>query len=275
VAISGWVLDPDRKKMAKSRGNAKTPDDLLDRYGSDAVRYWAAAARPGVDTAFDTAQMKVGRRLATKLLNASRFVLGLPGKPGPVTAPVDLAMLSRLASTVETVTAAYERLDHAAALDRAEEFFWWFCDDHVELVKSRAYGTDAAASSAVGALRVSLEVVLRLLAPVLPFVTEEVWSWWREGSVHRAPWPSAPEIRPQQLVVTELPAAVSWVLAAVRKAKSDARVSVRAGVSTLDVRADGATLDALRAARDDLAAAAVADQVRLRPGDAAVEVVLA
>jgi valyl-tRNA synthetase len=275
VAISGWVLDPDRKKMAKSRGNAKTPDDLLDRYGSDAVRYWAAAARPGVDTAFDTAQMKVGRRLATKLLNASRFVLGLPGKPGPVTAPVDLAMLSRLASTVETVTAAYERLDHAAALDRAEEFFWWFCDDHVELVKSRAYGTDAAASSAAGALRVSLEVVLRLLAPVLPFVTEEVWSWWREGSVHRAPWPSAPEIRPQQLVVTELPAAVSWVLAAVRKAKSDARVSVRAGVSTLDVRADGATLDALRAARDDLAAAAVADQVRLRPGDAAVEVVLA
>ncbi|MCW2565929.1 MAG: valyl-tRNA synthetase, partial [Mycobacterium sp.] len=239
-----------------------------------AVRYWAAAARPGVDTAFDTAQMKVGRRLATKLLNASRFVLGLPAEPSPVTTPVDLALLARLASTVDAVTVAYERLDHATALDRAEEFFWWFCDDHVELVKSRAYGTGPGASSAVGALRVALETVLRLFAPVLPFVTEEVWSWWREGSVHRARWPSASELRPVVAPLPELPEAVSWVLDAVRKAKSDARVSVRAGLSTLDIWADGPTLDALEAARDDLAAAAVADQVRLWPGEAAVEGVL-
>jgi valyl-tRNA synthetase len=270
VAISGWILDPDRKKMSKSRGAATTPGDLLREYGSDAVRYWAAAARPGVDTAFDTAQMKVGRRLATKLLHASRFVLGLPGAPGPVTCPVDAALLGRVRSTVDAVTAAYERLDQAAALERTEEFFWWFCDDHVELVKSRAYGSDPAAASAIGSLRLALSVVLRLFAPVLPFVTEEVWSWWHDGSVHRAPWPSAAELPDAaDAGVTE---AASWVLAAVRKAKSDARVSMRAELAAVDITAGGTALAALHAARDDLAAASTAKELVLHEGQAAVEV---
>jgi valyl-tRNA synthetase len=270
VTISGWVLDPDRKKMSKSRGNATTPSDLLEAYGSDALRYWAAAARPGVDTAFDPAQLKVGRRLATKLLHASRFVLGLSCAAGPLGSPVDAALLARLASTVEAVSAAYERLDHATALERAEEFFWWFCDDHVELVKSRAYGSGAAAASAVGALRLALSTVLRLFAPVLPFVTEEVWSWWREGSVHRAPWPSAAELAGH--ADPGLTEAASWALAAVRKAKSDARVSMRAELSALDITAGESALAALHAAREDLAAAAVVKQIGLRRGPPAVEV---
>jgi valyl-tRNA synthetase len=199
TAISGWVLDPDRKKMSKSKGNVVTPAGLLDEHGSDAVRYWAASGGPGVDTAFDPAQMKVGRRLAIKLLNASKFILagdaGLAGGSGrPVTAALDRGMLTNLAALVGEVTAALEDYDYAKALQRTEAFFWDFCDNYVELVKARRYGAAEGQASAQAALQTALDVVLRLFAPYLPFATEEVWSWWREGSVHRAPWPTPAEV---------------------------------------------------------------------------------
>ena len=194
AAISGWVLDPDRKKMSKSKGNVVTPMGLLEQHGSDAVRYWAAKGGTGVDTAFDAGQMQVGRRLAIKLLNASKFVLSKTTPEGPVSHVLDRGMLTRLSRLVSEATASLDGYDYTAALRETETFFWWFCDDHIEHVKRRRAGDDADAASAASAAVTALSVLVRLFAPVLPFVSEEVWSWWQPGSVHRAPWPTDAEI---------------------------------------------------------------------------------
>ena len=256
AAISGWILDPDRKKMSKSKGNVVTPINLLEEYGTDAVRYWAASGRPGVDTAFDEGQMKIGRKLGTKLLNASKFVLGFgepPAGASPATA-LDKAMLARLAEVVDEATRALDEFDYARALERTESFFWWFCDDYVELVKGRAYGTqgDEAAHSARASLREALDIVLRLFAPFTPFVTEEVWSWWREGSVHAAPWPDAAVASGGDMSLLE---PVSEVLAAIRRAKTEAKLSQRAAVEELAVEGPRSALEAVEACRTDLAEA--------------------
>ncbi|MHB1583771.1 MAG: valine--tRNA ligase [Acidimicrobiales bacterium] len=290
TAISGWVLDPDRKKMSKSKGNVVTPLPLLEKHGSDAVRYWALGGRLGTDTAVDEGQMKVGRRLAIKILNASKFVLGRLGTgdagAGPaVTEPVDRAMLVRLAAVVDDATAALDAYDHTRALERTEAFFWSFCDDYVELVKSRAYGDRAgtATASARAALGLALSVLLRLFAPFLPFVTEEVWHWWREGSVHRAPWPTTAELDEVLAGAADAagPAdvldALSEVLAAVRRTKTAAHRSMRAPVARVEIVGPAPWLAAVAAGRDDLvdAGCVLAGGLVLTEGEPDIRVTLA
>jgi valyl-tRNA synthetase len=281
---------------------------MLREYGSDAVRYWAASARLGTDTAFDPGQLKIGRRLAIKILNASRFVLaalpqeaaaGPAGTASPadrsntaITQQLDLAMLSRLAAVARQCTEAFEAYEHARSLELTEQFFWYFCDDYVELVKARAYGARGgeAAGSAIAALRLALSVLLRLFAPFLPFVTDEVWSWWQHGSVHRAPWPDPAEFPagvPEAGAAgartagagtagagtagagtddasERMLSAASGAIAAIRSAKSAARLSMRAPVTELTVSAAAADLEALAAVLPDVQAAGQVAKVELR-----------
>ena len=261
AALSGWSLDPDRKKMSKSKGNVVTPSDMLEEHGSDAVRYWAASARLGTDAAFDTGQMKIGRRLAIKLLNAAKFALSfeVPAGHTKVTEAIDQAMLLSLADVVRDATRAFENYDHTKSLELTEKFFWNFTDDYLELVKERAYGqADASAeaqASAAIALRQALHTMLRLLAPFLPFATEEIWSWWQSeaGSIHRASWPTVEEVTAgldaSNHGLLEL---ASTALVGIRKAKSDAKASMKAEVLSATMQAPAAVLTSIRVFERDL-----------------------
>ena len=271
AAISGFVVDPDRKKMSKSKGNVVTPQGLLDEHGSDGVRYWAASARPGTDTVFDPGQMKVGRRLATKILNASRFALLQAEPRSPVAQPLDRAMLQNLANLVRVATEKLEAYDYAAVLDQVEKSFWTFCDDYIELVKSRRYGDFGAegAGSANSALLAALSVYLRLFAPYMPFVTEEVWSWWQDGSVHRAPWPAPDEIERAIQGSGELRVYVdtTHVLSEIRRQKSMNGWKTKTPVKVIVVGEKQAT-DMIQPAAQDLRAAVSATNLTFKTGPA-------
>lgn len=256
AAISGFVTDPDRKKMSKSKGNTVVPTEIIDQFGADAVRWRAAMARPGMDSPFDKAQMKVGRRLAMKILNASKFVLGFGrgGEMAEINVPVDLAMLARLREVVVEATSAFEEFNYTAALEACEQFFWTFCDDYLELVKERAYDSEGAdpvgATSARTALRLALDVLLRLFAPFLPFVTEEVWSWWQAGSVHTSGWPLPEEL--PKAGHTELLDAVSRALVELRGAKSTRKMPMRTPILAVTISAGADVIEQLRKAEPDL-----------------------
>ena len=276
ASISGWILDPDRKKMSKSKGNVVTPIDLLEEYGSDAVRYWAAMGRPGTDTAFDTGQMKIGKRLAIKLLNASKFSLSLNAtlNNADVTQAVDHALLNKLAQVVETATTSFDKYDYTRALEVAETFFWAFTDDYVELVKERTYGNqgEAAANSARAALGITTHTLLKLFAPFIPFVTEEVWSWWQEGSIHLQSWPKSSEIITNKSVGIDPLNNVTWILSEVRKVKTENKQSMKAEVKTLEIWAKAEVIEQVKDAQKDLIAAGNIKDLKLTVSDSEIKV---
>jgi valyl-tRNA synthetase len=272
VAISGWILDPDRKKMAKSIGNVVTPLPVVEQYGADTVRYWAGNARLGVDTAFDENVLRVGKRLTTKLWNASKFVLTQSGPAGAISSELDRAFAAELAALAARATQDFERYEHADVLKAVESFFWTrFTDTTLELVKARARGEDAAGrASAVATLRLGLDVLLRLFAPFLPYVTEEIWSWAfavekGQPSIHRAAWPGPADFAQLRAPADagSLDVAIAC-LAAINKAKADAEVSMGREVEALTLAAAPATQERLaRVAGDVWAAARVGHATQL------------
>ena len=209
VVLSGWILDPDRKKVSKSQGNVVTPEPLIDGFGADAVRYWAARARLGVDTAYDEQVFKVGKKLVTKVFNASKFAIGrfaeVPAAemtPDKITTELDRAVIAELRPVIEKATKAFQQFDYAQALSLVEDYFWRvFCDNYLELAKQRTYdeGLTPGRLSACTTLRLVHRAIIRLLAPFTPYIAEEVWNWayaedaGMANTVHRSPWPTLAE----------------------------------------------------------------------------------
>ena len=280
AALSGWILDPDHKKMSKSKGNVVVPNEPIDKYGADAVRYWAAAARLGLDATYDEGQMKIGRRLAIKLLNATKFALAIGREdenhhvgaaataawnPADVTEPLDRAAMAAMARVVREATESLEAYEHSKALEAIETFFWQFCDDYIELVKNRAYGTadstgvtpsEAAVLSARTTLGLGLDAFARLLAPYLPYATEEVFSWMHEGegSVHRAAWPDAAVYEAAAGSVSA--DVLDWAgkaLAELRGLKSQAKVSMKTPILSATLAAPTDAVEAIISTLSDIA----------------------
>ncbi|MEE1295788.1 MAG: class I tRNA ligase family protein, partial [Bifidobacterium sp.] len=279
ATLSGWILDPDHKKMSKSKGNVVVPNEPIDKFGADAVRYWAASARLGLDATYDVGQMKIGRRLAIKLLNATKFALAIGREdenhhvgeaatatwdPKDVTEPLDRAAMAKMALVVQQATNFLENYEHSKALETIENYFWQFCDDYIELVKNRAYGTpdsngnvpsESAITSARTALGLGLDAFARLFAPFLPYATEEVWSWMHagEGSVHTAPWPTPlPYATAAFGVSPDVLAHAGATLAALRGIKSKAKVSMKTPIERVRLAVSPEVRESLRQALGDI-----------------------
>lgn len=283
IVLSGWILDPDRKKMSKSQGNVVTPEPLIDQHGADSVRYWAARARLGVDTAFDEQMFKVGRKLVMKLFNASKFVSsrfeGVDAAlltPEAISCETDRAVIAQLRPVIKRATAAFDEFDYAQAMSLAEEYFWQvFCDNYLELAKTRTYdeGVTPGRVSACATLRLVHRALLRMLAPFVPYITDEVWRCMygadadMQPSIHRSPWPmleefaAVPEPSSEQLYDVTVA-----VLDAVRRAKADANISMAAPVKKVVVTGPAATLDAVRPALEDIEGMLKIEQTELVEG---------
>jgi valyl-tRNA synthetase len=294
VVISGWVVQRSdagaKEKISKSKGSGQggkkpipPPHELLDAYTADGVRYWAAGARLGTDTAFDEKMPAAGKRLVTKIFNASKFVLANGGPVQPVSHELDRAFVHELLAVVREATASYDEFEFAPALRATETFFWArFTDSYLELCKARARAEDdpQGRGSAIAALRLGLSVLLRLFAPVLPYITEEVWSWAFAGetghaSIHKAPWPSAADF---EGVAAPADAGAFDVavtaLAAINRAKTSAGVGVGRGVERLVLAGRQAELSRLQPVIADVLAAGRVTAHELSPREGLEEGVL-
>ncbi len=280
IVISGWILDPERKKMSKSKGNVVTPSAILDTYGVDAIRYWAGSARLGMDTTYDEKVFRIGAKLVTKLFNAGKFVFTQSAQLGDITQPLDIDFIQQLELVTQRASQSLELFDYALALQEIERFFWnGLTDNYIELVKYRARDATSpeAQTSAVSTLRLATSVFIRLFAPFLPYITEEIWSWsfaQETGipSVHMAPWPDVStdtklhniNIRPSRNSEGAFEAACE-AIAAVRKAKSIMFLSLGANVKSIELHCSDNMHNLYPTIKTDLLSAARAQSIVLKP----------
>lgn len=283
LAISGHALGPDGRKISKSKNHATVqPEALIERYGADAVRYWACSGALGSDQPVNEQAMRQGGRLITKLWNAARLIeagraraLAAPSEAAALW-PLDRALLSWLHDLIERADAEYRAYRYAAALDLVERFFWGtFCDAYLEMVKDRLYdGTPAAHTAALTTLETALLAILRLLAPIMPHVTEaiyqELFAQHPNDSIHTSGWPVPNDTwRDQQAEQTGM--ALVAIAGVVRRWKSAHQRSIGSPLAALTIAAaDPALRTELERSASDIASVSRAQHLRFvaeTPGD--------
>ena len=284
IAISGWVVDPQRSKMSKSKGNIVTPEKLMDAYSADALRYWAGRAGLGQDTVYDEQVFKTGQRLVTKIFNAARFVFLqteqvsvshlLKGDLKGITEAIDGAWMMFMGETYKKVSEFLENFKYDSALRLVEKTFWSFCDNYIELVKARTYQLKGEPGGISGALTLdcSLYLFLKMFAPFLPYITEEVWSWRYKGesdSIHLSPWEkgssltdqvSLPFIQKKDLKKTEdtiqqseeFLGVVFSILEQVRNQKASQRKSLSSPVENLILKGNFQQIEWFHFCKEDI-----------------------
>ena len=265
ICVSGYVTDSHKEKMSKSSGNVVTPEALIKQYSADGVRYWAGKSKLGQDTIYNPQAFSVGKRLATKIFNVGRFVKTILDKSSTdisstdilssVSEVTDRMFLETLFDTVTLVKDSFEKYDYATALSLSEELFWKYCDYYVELVKGRAYNSpekSAAKMSAMSSLLTSTRTFLLLFAPIMPYVTEEVWSvlFPDAQSIHRTAWPVGG--MPKSTLMEAFPI-VQKIMSDVRAVKSREKKAMSWPVKQMKVFADSKWLPILSQMRNDIA----------------------
>lgn len=280
IMISGWCLAEDKTKMSKSKGNVVEPEKLIESYGSDVIRYWSSSSRLGADTAYSEDVMKNGKRLVSKLWNSAKFAaqhlgkidirqlaLEVTGKElkeseinlemlsSYITCDYDKYFILKLSNLIEEVTKAFESYEYAVAMEKIERFFWQdFCDNYLEIAKTRAYNEDEESAlssldesarrkgqiSAILTLRYSLDILLRLFAPVLPHITEELYQaiYQKDVSIHeQGGWPKldVKDLFSEAAGASKGAEYLIEILDLVRKSKAASGVSIKAPIQTLEI----------------------------------------
>ena len=291
IVISGHVVDAARKKISKSKldhGAQSSlskvfghPDKVIERFSADPIRYWACRANLGVDTAYDEKMIDLGKRFVTKLWNASKFALShledWNGSPGVPTS-VDRGLLARLGDVERRVTKHMLNYEFGAAVREIESFFWSvLCDNYLEMVKARlyepeTYGEESKRGAQATLHRVLLDV-LKMLAPFMPHVTEEIYQQGLrervgEVSIHVTAWPDGEDLRDHD--DTEALDMAVDVVTAVRKYKSENNLSMGSELASLVVGVDLSVKPKYESVEGELRSTTRAKEIRFgrAPGEA-------
>ena len=275
VMISGWALDPHGKKMSKSKGNVVDPRDTIKKYSADALRFWAAGSRLGDDLPFQEKDLVTGNKFITKIWNASKFAfmhladynLEKPAK----LEPVDRWLLSKLSNIVKSATENFNNYEYMHTKLETETFFWHtYCDNYLELVKDRIYNSDKrgkeARLSAQYTLYTSLLTIIKLMAPIMPFITEELYQLYyrkheKAKSIHLTKWPGLDVVDEHSEHIGDF---VVSVIEFVRKKKTENQKSLKYPIKKLIIRSKVEEKD-FDSVELEIKAATSADQIVYEP----------
>ncbi|MEK6849727.1 MAG: class I tRNA ligase family protein, partial [Nanoarchaeota archaeon] len=272
VVISGYVMDPHGEKMSKSKGNTIAPQVLVEKFSGDAIRYWAGSNKLGEDIKYQEKELLNGKKFVTKIWNAANFfgvhLEGFTPDKHQATAMMDKWILDKLATCIKETTEALDTYDYSHAKTAIMQFFWHdFCDNYLELAKGRLYEpqTPADKQSAQVALHTCMWTLLRLMSPYTPFITEELYhaqfkKWHKHDSIHLASWPELMKQDPEAQHIGDI---IVSVLTAVRKKKSEAKLSMKVPIKRIVIQSEVS----LESALDDLKKTVFAELIQKGLGD--------